>query len=70
LLRKGHKNPHAGKKKAVGINLILAVPDYFKAPAGPVYPELGEGPPSPEVDRSISSRLRQEAQETHHEVVA
>ncbi len=34
----------------------------------PVYPEPAEGPSLPEVERSLSSRLRREAQKTHHEV--
>jgi len=56
------KNPYAGKKKAVGINLSPAVLDYFK--------ELAEetGLPYQKTDRPLSPRLRQEAQETHHEV--
>jgi len=33
-----------------------------------VHPELAEGPSLPEADRPLSSRLRQETQETHHEV--
>ncbi len=60
------KNPYPAKKKAVGINLSPQVVDYFKGLAdetGLPYQKL-----IPEVDRSLSSRLRQEAQETHHEV--
>ena len=56
------KNPCADNKKAVGINLSPEVVDYFKGLADET------GLPYQSVDRSLSSRLRQEAQETHHEV--
>jgi hypothetical protein len=55
------KNPYAGKKKAVGINLSPAVMDYFKGLAE-------DGTSLPEVDRSLFARLREEAEETDDEV--
>jgi hypothetical protein len=52
------KNPYAGKKQAVGINLSPEVVDYFK----------GFRTSLPEVNRPLSSRLREKAQETDDEV--
>ncbi len=47
----------------------LWVVDYFKGLADDTgLPEPVEGPSLPEVERSLSSRLRREAQKTHHEV--
>ena len=54
------KNPYAGKKKAVGINLSPEVVDYFKG--------VAEETSIPEVNRSLSSGLREEAQEADNEV--
>jgi hypothetical protein len=56
------KNPYAGKKKAVGDQLESEGCGLFQSNGG------GNRTALPEVDRSLSSRLREEAQETDHEV--
>ena len=58
------KNPYPGNKKAVGINLSPEVVDYFKGLAEET------GLPLSEADRSLSARLREDAEEVYDEVCA
>ena len=56
------KNPYAGEKKAVGINLSPEVMDYFKGLADET------GLPYQKLIDLLSSRLRQETQKAYDEV--